>query len=312
MNKKSLQAIREVYEKGGNIIQHLKQNSHDLNTLEMILISYDFQSGNYVHQVEKDPEYNQLYTSAIARVITRLGVRYRSILEVGVGEATTLANVVQKLPQTPQQIFGFDISWSRIKYAIEYLQMKHLEHAVVFTGDFFNAPLADSSIDIVYTSHSIEPSGGREKEALLELMRITNKYLILLEPAYELANKSAQKRMEDHGYVKNLYKTAIELNLKVVEHRLFGVTGNPLNPTGLMVIKKNSQKHKQVLNPLVCPITKTPLRLLKGSYFSDESLLAYPIIDQVPCLISDNAVIATHYGKQVKLSNLSNTADTKQ
>lgn len=299
MNKQSLQAIRKVYEKGGNIIQYLKQNQHELNTLEMILISYDFQSGSYVREAEKDPEYNRLYTSAIARVITGLGVKYRSILEVGVGEATTLANVIQKLPQIPQQIFGFDISWSRIKYAIEYLQMKHLEHAIVFTGDFFNAPLADSSIDIVYTSHSIEPNGGREKEALLELMRITNKYLILLEPAYELANKSAQKRMEEHCYVKNLYKTAIELNLKVVEHRLFDISRNQLNPTGLMIIKKDSQKYKQVINPLVCPITKTPLKLLNGSYFSDESLLAYPIIDQVPCLISDSAVVATHYGKQV-------------
>lgn len=301
MNKKSLKAIKKIYEGGGNIIQHLKQNRNDLNTLEMILISYDFQSGTYIRDVKKNPCFNREYTAAIARVIAGLGVKYDSLLEAGVGEATTLANVVQKLPSKLKQIFGFDISWSRIRYAIEYLKKKRVKNSLVFTGDLFNIPLADNSIDIVYTSHSIEPNGGREKEALQELMRITKRYLILLEPAYEFANTEARKRMESHGYIKNLYGNAICLGMNVIEHRLFDVSSNPLNPTGLVIIKKDLKIHKTIRNPLACPVTKTPLRLIKGSYFSKESLLAYPIIDKVPCLLSDNAVIVTHYEEKIRI-----------
>ena len=75
----------------------------------------------------------------------------------------------------------------------------------------FNLPLLDNSIDIVYTSHSMEPNGGHEEELLAELYRVTNNYLILLEPAYEFASEEARARMRKHGYVTNLYETAKRL-----------------------------------------------------------------------------------------------------
>jgi len=296
MKKESLKIIKDIYERGGNIIQHLK-NSEDLinNTYEIIMISYDFQSGSYIKNVKENPEFNEKYTLAVSKIFNKTGLKFNSILEVGVGEATTLANLIPKLQNIPKKIYGFDLAWSRVRYALEYMKKKNILNSFLFTGDLFSIPLADDSIDIVYTSHSIEPNGGREKEALLELMRITKKYLILLEPAYEFASEEVQKRMEKHGYIKNLYSTAISLGLKVIEHRLFDIYSNPLNPTGLMIIEKNPENNKDVHNPLICPITKTPLELIKNSFFTKEGLLAYPIVDEVPCLLKDNAIIATHY-----------------
>ena len=55
----------------------------------------------------------------------------------------------------------------------------------------------------------MEPNGGREKEALLELSRIARKYLVLIEPAYEYASEKGKERMDLHGYVKNLPDVAI-------------------------------------------------------------------------------------------------------
>lgn len=301
MKKQFLKPISEIFKKEKNVIQYLNKSAKSKkNSAETIMISYDFQSGSYIKVVKKNFSFNEKYTQAIADVMVELKMEYQSILEVGVGEATTLANLIPKLKIKPKKIYGFDLAWSRIRYAIEYAKKRGLNNAFLFMGDLFNMPLADNSIDIVYTSHSIEPNGGREKEALLELIRITRKYLILLEPAYEFASPKAKKRMKKHGYIRNLHSVAVSLGLNVVEHRLFDVYFNQLNPTGIMIIEKNSKKIKPISNPLICPITKTPLKLIKNSYFSDEGLLAYPIIDKVPCLLEDNAVVETHYRDKFK------------
>lgn len=291
---KDLQKIKELYNRGENIIDYIKGQENQLeNSTESIMISYDLQAGSYVRNTKKHPEIKENYTKAIVKVIEKLGY-FDSILEAGVGEATGLANLIPKLAVSPQKVLGFDLSWSRVKFAQAYCQEKKLEGPILFTGDLFNAPIQDNAIDIVYTLHAMEPNGGKEKEALAELYRITNKYLIILEPIYELASKEAQQRMDRLGYVKNLLATAEKLGFEVIEYRLFDYFVNSLNPTGLIIIKKNSEK-RQVHNPLACPITKKELTLVKGSYYCKESMLAYPIIDEIPCLLPQNAIIATHY-----------------
>ncbi len=288
-----LNRIKEIYDNNENVIDYLKKvdNSKE-NSLEDILISYDFQAGAYTRGYKNNPENKDLYCGYLAEVINDLS-EYNSILEVGVGEATTLAVTLSKLNHLPENSYGFDISWSRIKYAKKFINELGVKNVDLFTGDLFNIPLKDDSIDIVYTSHSIEPNGGREEEALQELYRVTNKYLILLEPAYEFANDEARARMKKHGYVTDLFQTAKNLGYDIIEHKLFGISANPLNPTGLMIIKKGGSE--KIINPICCPVTKTDLIIKNNSYYSPESLLAYPIIDEVPCLLAQNAVVATKF-----------------
>ncbi len=286
-----IQEVKKIYESGGNIMDFLKSRSNSSkNSTESILISYDFQAGTYIESANNNIEYINNYTGSIASLLGKW--QFDSILEVGVGEATTLANVVQRLAKKPKHVFGFDLSWSRIKYAQKYLEGKNIQ-GTLFTGNLFNAPIADNSIDLVYTSHSIEPNGGREKEALIELYRITNKYLVLLEPAYEFADEEGKARMEKLGYVKNLYMTCLELGYKVIEHRKFDFCNNPLNPTGLIVIEKEGNRQSQ--HVLACPVSKTPLVFTNGIYYSKDSFLAYPVISNIPCLLEENAVLATHF-----------------
>ncbi|MCF6465224.1 methyltransferase domain-containing protein [Clostridium sp. Cult2] len=290
---KILNRIKTVYENGGNIIRYLKDlEGQSNNSLEDILISYDFQAGSYIKAYEKEPKIKDMYCEKLAEIIDDIG-DYDSLIEVGVGEATTLGNVLKLIRNKSVTSYGFDISWSRIKYAKKFLQKQNLSNVNLFVADLFCLPLKDNCIDIVYTSHSIEPNGGKEREALMELYRITNKYLILLEPAYELANEEARNRMRHYGYVTNLYSMANDLGYNIIEHKLFGINTNPLNPTGLIIIKKDG-KAKET-NLTCCPVTKKDLILINNCYFSEESFLLYPIVEGIPCLLPQNAILATKF-----------------
>ncbi|KOP82301.1 hypothetical protein AMS60_07245 [Bacillus sp. FJAT-21945] len=290
-----LNKIKEIYINNENIIKYLKHlDKRKINSLEDILISYDFQAGTYIEEYKKRPQDFEVYGRKLASIINDLGV-CKSILEVGVGEATTLCPTISGLNSRPEKCYGFDISWSRIKYANSFVNSLNLDNVKLFTGDLFNTPLKDDSIDIVYTSHSIEPNGGREEEALRELYRITNKFLILLEPSYEFADVKSRQRMLENGYITKLYSTAKKLGFNIIEHKLFGNNSNPLNPTGLMIIRKRKDKNTVVVNPLCCPVTKTDIFRRFNAYYSQDSLLAYPIIDEIPCLLPQNAIIATKF-----------------
>jgi len=291
---KIVNRLKEIYSNGQNIIQYLKSISNDSqNNIEDILISYDIQSGIYIKYFLKDYEIRKNNGESIAKVIETLG-SFDSLIEVGIGEATTLSPLVKKLNTKPKEIMGFDISWSRLKYAQGFLNDMDIQGVNLFTGNLFEVPLADNSVDIVYTSHSIEPNGGKEEEALKELYRITKKYLILLEPAFEFANENAKQRMQSHGFITNLYGTAKKLGYKIIEHKLFDYQWKPeINPTGLIIIEKKSESTNNC--NLVCPITKTELIKYNDSFlFSKESMLAYPILDSIPCLLKENAILATH------------------
>jgi SAM-dependent methyltransferase len=304
---KYLQKVKDIYSKGKNIIQFLKSiDQKELNTIEDILISYDFQSGSYVRGYSQKPDFKNAYCGHLADVINNLG-EFDSLLEVGVGEATTIGVLARKLGQKPRDLFGFDISWSRLKFGKAFLNDIGVEGVNLFAANLFEIPLPDNSVDVVYTSHSIEPNGGKEEEALKELFRITGKYLVLLEPCYELAGEEARTRMKHHGYITRLQESTEKLGYKVIEFRLFDLSSNSLNPTGLTIIQKEPKNRNQP--ELICPITHTPLNEQSDSFlYSRESFLAYPVLEGIPCLLKDNAILAIHlltsYEKFKKENNI--------
>lgn len=288
-----LEKIKNLYSEGGNIIQYLKNLSKtEMSSLEDILISYDFQAGSYIKDLEKNRAFKESYVKSLLAV-TEIFEDFDSIMEVGVGEATTLSPLLSNLGKVPKEVMGFDISWSRLKFAKEFLK-ENRQSANLFTANLFQIPLSDNSVDVVYTSHSIEPNGGRENEALQELYRVTNSYLVLLEPSFEFGGSKARERMIKNGYVKNLYQTAIDLGYKIVEHRLFDYYANPLNPTGLIVIQKEKKENPTGIG-LKCPITLTRLEKSRSFLYSRESMLAYPIMEEIPCLLKENSILASHF-----------------
>jgi len=294
--------LKQLYAQGQNISALLRKELNvNQNTQEIIEISYDMQTGSYIEAMNNEDmaKHKEEYTAEIASVILSL-CNPMSVLEAGVGEATTLAGVLKHLGNDVSS-YGFDLSWSRVAYAKDWLHRQGTTNAVLCSGDLFNIPFLDNSIDVVYTSHSIEPNGGNEEPILRELYRVAKKYLILLEPGYELSSEEAKQRMSSHGYCKNLKGVSHFLGYDVLKHELFPFASNPLNPTALTIISKLSE-NESPSGVLACPRFKTPVKEISGALYSVEALVAYPILGGIPCLRIENGIFASKYQEVMEKS----------
>jgi SAM-dependent methyltransferase len=235
--------MRDAYAKGKNAMEYARSvlsvsdphssYNHTLATL----LAYDLQAGTYARHAREHFSINKKWCRQLANLIKPVLPISGSIMEVGVGEATTLAGVLDCLGHNVGTAYGFDISWSRVNVARSWINENSV-NANLFVADLLKIPMADEAIDVVYSSHSLEPNKGREEEALRECLRIARKAVVLVEPIYELASPEAQARMRHHGYIEGLYATAERLGTEVLEYRLLDFTANPLNPSGVLCLSK--------------------------------------------------------------------------
>lgn len=290
--------LKKEFLRGENLSTRLKKTESSLTTQEIIEISYDMQAGSYIESLKQADflKHNQDYTAEIARIISSLDSP-QSILEAGVGDGITLSGVLKNLNLSIPS-FGFDISWSRIKICQQWFHQNTINNYRLCTGDLLNIPFLDNSIDIVFSSHSIEPNGGFEEAILKELYRVTGNYLILIEPAYEFADNDAKKRMDHYGYCKNLFSIAKSLGYNILKHEIFPFYTNPLNPSAIIIIKKQTDRSAEH-NYFACPEFKTPLIEHEHAFYSPEALSLYPKIDQIPCLRIQNRILASQFETSV-------------
>lgn len=294
--KELILEMRAAFFRGENAMEHARKiTNSDKNSVAAALIAYDLQAGSYIEAARNDPSFRKAWCGQIAEIIERHAPGAGSILEAGCGEATTLTGVYQAMKTGHPEALGFDISWSRINKGNGWLaEQKVPGH--LFVADLFGIPLADDSIDVVYTSHSLEPNGGRETEAIRELLRVAGRMVVLVEPLYELAGEEAKRRMEHHGYARGLLKAAEHTGARILEYRLLGHIANPLNPSGVIVIEKQQEKIDRPDGKIrwQCPLTATPLENLVDVYYSKEAGVAYPVLRNIPVLMAANAVVASN------------------
>jgi len=303
---KIIMGMREAYRSGGNAMEWCREyfrrtggNAGEENTILATLVSYDLQAGSYNAYARNNAEVNRRWCRQLAELLASVAVEGDSILEVGVGEATTLAGILKEGLLKTDLVFGFDVSWSRVAEGKQWLAETG-QKAELFVADLLNIPLADGSIDVVYSSHSLEPNGGKEDLALKECLRVARKAVVLVEPLYELAPPEAQARMRHHGYVRGLREKAEQLGAKVVEHRLLEYAPNPLNPTGVLSLQKSSLLSSGTIERNYslwrCPTTGLSLEPDIDCFYAPDVGIAYPVLRGIPMLRAEHRILASKLG----------------
>ena len=113
--------IKNLYLQNKNIMKYLRTKRKSKNNSEIIMYSYDLQSGSYFsNRSRKNIQipYTKLGKD-IAKLISKLGAK--TVLECGVGEGNSLVQILKNKIENNPKFLGFDISLSRLLYAKKYL-----------------------------------------------------------------------------------------------------------------------------------------------------------------------------------------------
>jgi len=287
-----LKKLEMMCKSGVNIVAYLTDNHCVETTAEDEMISYDIRAGADIELFWKDRTLTCSVVDKIGDILKQLHMSSGRILECGSGEGIKLTCLVNQKGFDYSWAMGIDISWSRVRKAQEFAYQYSRDGGVspsFIIGDIFNLPLKNNSVDVVYTMQGIYAMGGREKLCIKELYRVASKYVVMIEPSYEFASNTARKRMDDLKYVKNLPEVAESLGYKIVKYEPFGVDSNPMNPAAVLVIKKDEMTAEG--NPLCCPVTGKDIELVGNAYYAKDALLSYPVLNGVPCLKKNFAIV---------------------
>lgn len=301
----SILEARQAFAEGTNITAAIRQaEGLSANPPHAIEIAYELQSGSYSAAARANPERWRAYGQALA---VHLGPHVNegdSLLDAGTGEMTSFISAVQHL-EVDVRAAAFDVSWSRIACGRAFVDSFDPDAQIVgFVGDMAAIPLQPKSVDIAMSVHSLEPNGGRERELLASLMQVARRRLVLFEPCFERASVQAQERMRSHGYVQGLEGHIEALGGQLLSMIEFELPANPLNPTWVFVVEPAPASDQDVVATnkgftFACPVTGTPLRELRGTYYSDQAGLAYPIIGAIPVLRPENAILASLFDTSI-------------
>jgi uncharacterized protein YbaR (Trm112 family) len=301
MTKKyDTELIRELYRSGANISEWVRKHEGSAeNSLTAILYSYDAQAGSYVEAL-RQPEVASLKSKIGEKLASILDdLEPKTLLDAGVGEATSLASVIRAMKRRPQSMWGFDLSLSRLLFASRHLSECGIGNVQFFTGSLDNIPMATGGMDVVLTVHAVEANGGQEKQVLSELLRVAGRYLVMIEPSYELGNDATKSRIEEHRYIKGLPDVLKDLGATIIRHERWGLDINPSNEAALIVVQLQN-KTQTASSKLISPISGRPLRKFKDCWYCPDDGYAFPIVQDIACLLSENAILASKLGHFAK------------
>lgn len=306
MEKKYLEIIdaRKAYSEGNNVTELLRiQNGININTPDIIEVAYDLQAGTYIDFVTEHHNDVSLFATEVGKILNNNITHGDTLLDIGAGELTTLSLVLSSMEMRPSEIFAFDISWSRIYKGISFAKNNmgvDYKNLKAFVGDISEIPLHDKSINVTTSCHALEPNGGKLKELLLELFRVTIDKLVLFEPCYEINSEKGKARMDKLGYIKDIEGVVKKLGGEIIETFKIENSINELNPTACFIIKPPviaDQTMNKDTGGYSLPGTNMSLKKVGDFYHSIETGLTFPILKGIPVIKSKCAVLATSLTK---------------
>ena len=278
----------------------LIKKSYPNNRSLAIEIAYDLQAGDYIKDFYKNKEKKLKYTDEGGALLEKFINNESVLLNVGAGELWTISLMLDSVKNKPNIVYNLEISWSRINKGCKFWNTIHKKNLNMrpFVADMLKVPLPSKSVDIVTSSHALEPNGGKLEMILKELFRVTRYKCVLFEPSYENAPDEGKRRMDKLGYIKNIEKVVRNLGGELEKVIPLVNTANKLNPTACFIITPSNSAYSNSKNidHFSMPGTDYILEFNKDCYYSKDTGFAFPILGGIPIFKDEYAILASKYG----------------
>ena len=208
----------ELFSKGINVNQYLRDNHPELGEDAIIRLSYDTQAGSYSKEMVEKNEMYQAYGNAIVQRLSPYFKTINSILDAGCGELTGSYQLIEAARDL--RYVGIDGSFSRLLAGKKFLSNQGVctpPDLDLLASSLTYIPLSSSSIDLVFTSHAIEPNSLNSARIIQELARVSNRYIALFEPCYEDATEEMKAHMDKHNYARGIRECCEKNGLELID-----------------------------------------------------------------------------------------------
>jgi len=169
-----------------------------------------------------------------------------SIIEVGAGELTTLYPII-KTTNNFKFISALELSPNRLKHGNAFLKERNIQIDHLIACDASNIPYEDNSFDISYTHYCIEQVPQLAKKIIDEMIRISSKYVVIVEPSYQFSNKITKNRILHKGFPMLNDQYFENLNAKIIYRDGLPFTRYALYGEVTILEKKNKCNGKPIL-----------------------------------------------------------------
>jgi SAM-dependent methyltransferase len=171
-------------------------------------------------------------------IIQRWGAT--DVLEFGCGNGVNLLLLREMFEDGRElNLSGFDYALSRVLTARATFEYFKPGISNLFLADGRKLPLAADSFDIVFSHWVLEQMAGAEEEALDEMLRVSRKGVVLIEPTINKPRLSERVLMAHSGYSKRLAAIIrARRDIEIEEIRDMRDNQPFLHPNVLMVLRK--------------------------------------------------------------------------
>lgn len=205
--------LSKLKKKKVNFRQFLIKNSK-FNQSKITRLSYDLQSGSYIkihREIMKNKKKRHVWIDNMNRFLKYINdSNIKTILDFGTGEAIKLPYIL-KSKKKLNKLFACDISFNRLSVGYDFLKKKlkkkDLSKISLFCNNDFELPFKNNSIDMIVTSGVFENmSNNKVSKMIFELLRVSKKRLIFIEPKRSNITKKELSRMRKFKLNFNLNK----------------------------------------------------------------------------------------------------------